>query len=517
MRAAQTAGSPLPLSRRSLLAAPALLVGGGPALAQAAPRPFDYDDVRARAADLARAPHQPPQSNLPPEWRALGYDQYQEIRFRRERSIPLGGSGFSLQAFHPGFLFARTVGLNRVSADGAVSHIPYAADLFEFGKNAVPPVAADLGFAGFKVLYPLNEPDKRDEVIAFLGASYFRFLGRGQRYGLSARGLAVGSGDPQEPEEFPFFRDFWIVEPSSHPGRLTILALLDSPSGTGAYEFTVTPGDQTTVDVRATLYARGEWRRIGLAPLTSMFHSRVGPRLDRDEFRPQVHDSDTLAARSEGRRLARALDNPAEVRLSDFGGDVRAFGLLQRERRFEAYQDLEANYHLRPSYWVEAGERWPEGSLKLVELPTQSEAEDNIVAFWRPARPIPAGGGAEWFYRLTALGADATPALGRFAGFAAGRADEDGQAWLWRSVWLDFGGGDLLYAARDIGRLELATEGSSGQVSVARLTPHPGIGGVRAVVDVRGPRPGPLVVRAELRRGGRALTETAEFVLRPRG
>jgi glucans biosynthesis protein len=503
-------------TRRALLGAAPVFLGLHGARAQRQSRlAVEYEDVQRLAAQLANTPHNRPASDLPSELQDLSYDQYKDIRFRPERTIALGQSAFAVQTFHPGFLFKHSVNLNIVTATG-VSPVPYSADFFNFGKNRPPKVSSNIGFAGFKVIYPLNQPGKLDEVISFLGASYFRFLGRGQRYGASARALAVGSGDPNEPEEFPFLKEFWLIEPSSER-QLTMLALLDSVSGTGAYEFIVTPSEETEVQVRATLYARKEWGRLGIAPLTSMFYTRKGPRIDPNEFRPQVHDTDTLLVRYEGRWLVRSLDNPQVFRHTNVASEVQGFGLTQRERRFDAYQDVEANYHLRPGYWIEPSADWREGFLHLVELPTKSETEDNIVAFWQPPRSLPAGQSMEWRYRIRALSADPPHDLGRFLGFQASRAKDIGDAWLSRSVVLDFAGGDLEYALKDLGSLQLATECAPGSVVSSRLLPRRSQQGVRAMMEVRGPKPGPLLIRAELRQGERTLTEVAAFVLNPEG
>jgi glucans biosynthesis protein len=59
--------------------------------------------------------------------------------------------------------------------------------------------------------------------------------------------------------------------------------------------------------------------------------------------------------------------------------------LLQRDRDFASYQDLFNPYHRVPSVWVEPKGNWGDGEMHLVELSTQKEAADNIVAFWDPA------------------------------------------------------------------------------------------------------------------------------------
>src|SRR5690606_20142066 len=142
------------------------------------------------------------------------YDQHRDIRFRPDRArwraenLP-----FELMFFHPGWLFTYPVQMNEVR-DGKATHIAFDGRDFDYGKNEIDPQEfADIGFAGVRVHYPLNTPQYKDELIVFLGASYFRAVSRGARYGLSARGLAIdtvgGSG-----EEFPQFVEFWFERPA---------------------------------------------------------------------------------------------------------------------------------------------------------------------------------------------------------------------------------------------------------------------------------------------------------------
>src|SRR3712207_2101704 len=246
------------LSRRtllqSLLAATALSASSQWAWAQQqngvpAPTPFRYEDVVRRARELAAAPFEAPPAQLPEPLNRLSFDDYRDIRFRPERALLATGNGpFRMQLFHLGFLFQRPVTVN-VIREGVPTPVPYQRELFDYGKNRIErPLPVNLGFAGFRLHYPLNDPRVMDELIAFLGASYFRFLGRGQRYGLSARGLALNVEGP-EPEEFPFFKEFWIEMPAPGADRAIVYALLDSPSVTGAYRFEV--------------YPRSEERRVG--------------------------------------------------------------------------------------------------------------------------------------------------------------------------------------------------------------------------------------------------------------
>ena len=206
----------LDINRRKLLAgiAAATSLPRVSALAQQSPEPakatpsFGYEDVVKRARDLAGAPFDAQIPPLPDSIAHLDFDAWRDIRFKADKLL-LGqpGTPFRLELFHLGHLYKRPVTVN-VLRDGLPAPVPYTASLFDYGHNkfdgALP---INLGFAGFRLHYPLNAPHVMDEVIAFLGASYYRFLGRGQRYGLSARGLAIGAG---EQEEFPFFREFWI-------------------------------------------------------------------------------------------------------------------------------------------------------------------------------------------------------------------------------------------------------------------------------------------------------------------
>ncbi|MBY0338543.1 MAG: glucan biosynthesis protein [Acetobacteraceae bacterium] len=327
--------------------------------------------VEAMAAALAAAPYAPPDEALPEALAALDYDGYRRLAFE---AAPPALGGFRVMPFHRGYLFRPRVALNLVE-DGAAR--PWAYDAAAF--RHAPAAGGDLGFAGFRLLWPLNAPDRWDEVVSFLGASYFRALGQGQAYGLSARGLALGLGGH---EEFPGFRAFWIAGGAT---RATVHALLDGPSLAGAYAITVSPGTATVMEVRAALYARVPGLDVGIAPASSMFWYGHAPPGER---RPAVHDSDALLLETTaGERLLRPLDNPAAPRVTDLPApSPRGFGLLQRRRGFAAFGDEEARYDARPSLWTEPLGDWGEGVLRLLELPARDEYHDNIALAWRPAR-----------------------------------------------------------------------------------------------------------------------------------
>ncbi|HEY9234843.1 MULTISPECIES: OpgD/OpgG family glucan biosynthesis protein [Phenylobacterium] len=368
--------------------------------AQAAPaRSFSEAQVRSMARDLARRPYVPQSRELPEVLSRLSYDEYRDIRFNPAQAYwKAEGLPFQLQFFHRGHLFKERVDLFEVQGGRAVP-IAYSADQFNFKKGAPAGLPSDLGFAGFRIHSQINTPEYYDEVAVFLGASYFRAVAKGMLYGLSARGLAIGAG---EKEEFPSFKTFWIERPARGANSLVIHALMDSPSCAGAYRFVVTPGVTTVFDVRCRIFARKTIANIGVAPLTSMFFFAGDATRRFDDFRPRVHDSDGLAiANGAGERIWRPLSNPGYVQLSDFRDKApRGYGLIQRERRYDSFQDLEARYERRPSLWVEPKGSWGAGHVRLVELPTQTEFDDNIVAFWTPQGGVKAGRSADFAYRL---------------------------------------------------------------------------------------------------------------------
>lgn len=369
--------------------------------------PMNYERLTEQARALAAQRWQPTPSRTPDALRQLSYDQMRAIRFKPERALWRSDAGpYELMLFHLGKYQTEPVRLHELRADGE-QLLPYQAADFDYGFNQQldPAAWGDIGHAGFRVHAALNQPGYKDELAVFQGASYFRALGRGQHYGLSARGLAVdtvgGTG-----EEFPRFTDFWIVHPGAvapaAPGvaaaptaPLVVLALMDSPRVAGAYRFEISPGLSTRMTVQATLFLRDGTVRIstlGIAPLTSMFnHGENQPH--REDFRPEVHDSDGLMlATGEGEWLWRPLQNPRHPLVTSFATrSPRGFGLMQRDRQFSSYEDAEARYEARPSAWVTPLGDWGAGRVELVQLPTPDETHDNIVAYWVPAQ-LPAPG-----------------------------------------------------------------------------------------------------------------------------
>lgn len=348
---------------------------------------FGYSDVSQKARQLAEKPYRDEPPNLPSELQNLTYQQYWDIRYKPERFLWHGTRlPFEIAFFHRGSRFVHPVKINVISADG-VREVRFDPADFDYGGMKVDPrKISGLGFAGFRVHYPLNTSKYKDEVLSFLGASYFRALGQGQRYGISARGLAVDTA-LMSGEEFPRFVEFWIEHPSPGAKELKIYALLDSRRVTGAYQFVLRPGNETLMDVRARIYPREKVEKFGIAPLTSMYFFGENQPPTTEDIRPEVHDSDGLSVHSgSGEWLWRPLVNPRRLLVTSFGvTNPQGFGLMQRDRVFNSYQDPHMRYELRPSVWVEPKEKWGDGRVELVQIPTPDETNDNIVAFWVPA------------------------------------------------------------------------------------------------------------------------------------
>jgi glucans biosynthesis protein len=466
------------------------------------------DQARALAAEPFGALEQP----LPEALAGLSHEQHGGIRFRPDRAL-WKGQGLDAQAqfFHLGSRFRAPVHLYEV-ADSLAREVLYDEMLFDFGEG-IPELDLpdDLGFAGFRLHAPLNRPDVLGEFAVFLGASYFRAIGRDQRYGISARGVAIDTGLPKD-EEFPAFRRFWLERPAPGADQVVLHALLDGPSLSGAYSFRIVPGRTTIMEVEATLFPREAIELLGIAPLTSMFLFGPNDRQGVDDFRPGVHDSDGLQIWSgAGEWSWRPLVNPQALRLSLFGDkDPKGFGLMQRARGFAAYQDLEARYELRPSLWVEPLESWGSGHVRLIEIPSPREIYDNIVAFWVPREPVEAGSEWAFKYRLHwGEGPPTRPDLGEVVAtrLGVGGDTEEERGGGLRRLVIDFAGGQLQQMPGDA-PLEAVVSVLGGEIIEPSARKNEVTGGWRAAFDLRPDGDGPVELRCALRAAERTLTET---------
>ena len=479
---------------------------------------FGLDDVALRASKLAASPYQKPAGTLPKSVKALTYDQHRDIRFRPDRALWRNAKlPFEIMFFHPGWFHEDTVVIHEVWAEG-VRDIPFDPDVFDYGRNKIDrEELAGLGYAGFRVHFPVNTPTYKDEVLVFLGASYFRGLGRGQRFGLSARALAIDTAE-NGGEEFPRFVEFWIERPPPTAKELSIYALLDSPRAAGAYRFVLRPGATTALDVEARLFLRKNVAKLGLAPLTSMFFFGANQRSAREDYRPRVHDSEGLSIQaSEKNWIWRPLVNPKRLLVTSFAlTNPRGFGLMQRGREFGDYQDLEARYDLRPSAWVELKGHWGPGRVELVQIPVPDETHDNIVAYWvpdwqpRPKDVLP------YSYRLLwQKDRDVRPPMGWVSETRRGRGfvkAADGSV----ELHVDFEGPTLnRMPPGSTVDVVLSVDGN-GEVREQRALRNEATGGWRLTVRVRrvdGNKP--VELWAHLNRGKEVLTETWSYILPP--
>lgn len=365
---------------------------------------FSHDALITYARALAGQPYQAPDTALPEGLQDMDYQKYAAIRFDENRAIWLSQPhGFVVEPLHRGFIYNAPVDLFTVE-DGRVLLVPYDPGLFDFGEIGPPAGDADLGFSGFRLKAPFISPDRLDEFALFQGASYLRAVARSQTYGPLARGLAINTGEP-EGEQFPFFRSFWIERPELGSKKLTVHALLDSEGATGAFRLVIEPGGTTTMDVEARLFPRVKIEHIGIAPLTSMYFFGPNDREGVDDIRLAVHKSAGLQILSEaGEWIWRPLQNPKTLQVSALTQrSPKGYGLLQRNRDVAAFEDDLHRYERVPSVWVEPKSDWGEGSVHLVEIPSEAEIHDNIVSYWRPKDPLEAGSEHIFAYRLSWL------------------------------------------------------------------------------------------------------------------
>jgi len=469
---------------------------------------FGFDDVAREADRVARAPYrQPPPAD--PALAALSYDAYRQQRFRPERSTWRdGGTPYELQFFSRGRGFTRELALHEV-VGGEVRPLRVPATAFEGGAPA--------GAAGVRVHRWVDAPRRQsEELIAFLGASYYRMVAPGLAYGLSARALAVdtvgGAG-----EEFPAFTTFWFVRPQPGDADVRFYALLESPRVSGAYAFVLRPGTTAQVEVRARLTLRAPVARLGIAPLTSMFLAGENqPPLD--DYRPEVHDSDGLQiAAGSGEWIWRPLSNPRGVFVTGFAMPaLRGYGLMQRDRQFASYHDLEARYDLRPSAWIEPLGDWGAGRVELLQFHTPDETHDNIGAYWVPDRVPPPGQPFEFAWRMTVSDSQPLPPGARAVQSRRGHGYREAAIPASQlQLHVDFAGPALERA--DDARVE-AVAGGNANVRNLRAIAHRNTvtGGWRVALDFeRVDARQPVELRVFLREGGRTLSETWAYALAP--
>ncbi|MBN9588849.1 MAG: glucan biosynthesis protein D [Alphaproteobacteria bacterium 64-11] len=492
-------------------------LAAGEAVRLGPPQPFSFDMLAGRAAKSASQPYRAPVPPAPELIAGIDFDAVQKIKFRPDHALWRGRAGQDPIAFFHLNRYSGDPVLLHTIEDGKARQILYGSDYFDYGSSGLDPrKLGNLGFSGFRVM---DGQDAPTDWLAFQGASYFRSSGQDGQYGASARGIAVDTGGPQ-PEEFPRFTQFWL-EP--HAGGITIFALLDGPSVTGAYRFDAVKKHTVTIDVEARLFFRRDIARLGLAPLTSMYWYGENQRDKAADWRPEIHDNDGLALwTGAGERIWRPLINPPAVQTNSFlDTDPKGFGLIQRDRDFDHYQDDGAFYEKRPGIWIEPRGAWGKGEVQLVEIPTDDEIHDNIVAYWRPAETAKAHGSMHFAYRL--YWQDSIPdypaGIARVVATRLGRGGIPG-AIPWprdkTKFVVDFTGGPLASMAQRYD-VEPVITASHGTVDGAYVIKVVGTPLWRALFDLQFTGTAPVDLRLYLRLNGKTLSETWLYQYFPPG
>ncbi len=468
-------------------------------------QPFSFERLVERTRDLAARPFDPGREVA--DWQAnLSAEAWRKLEPRVDRLIWADSPAYRVRPYPAGWIHRRPVQLHLVE-DGVAVRWVAAAELFELGELASRTAPGDdLGLAGFSILFPLAGSELFEPLLTFLGASYFRAVGRGTVPGAGARGLALNTGLGR-PEEFPAFREFYLVRPQQPFDPLTLYALLDSPSVAGAYRFEVVVRDQTRIDIDANLFFRAPVEQVGVAPLSGMFQWGSHDRSGIDDVRPAVHDVEGLAMwTAAGELLWRPVANPSELRLSVLVDEnPRGFGLLQRTRDPRAFEDLDARFEARPNLWVVPRGTWGKGSVRLIEVPSQDERRDNIVAFWTPEGAVGAGQELRFSYGLVwSLAPPIEPSLART------RSTRVGQAGTGRRVVIEF---ERPAGAPPAAKLEARVGAANAKLGPVSLRDNPHGPAWRVTFDVEPIGAGPVELRCVLVAGERPVSETWIFRL----
>ncbi len=472
-----------------------------------------FEDLISFAEAASQEPYVPPIVPKPELIDLVNYSAHWQIKFRKDASFFPGAKDAAVQLFHPGRFFPEPVGIYMRDAQGETREVPFGKNVFDMPEdNPAQDLPEGYGFAGFRVM----RPDMKPDWVSFLGASYFRTDGPEAQYGLSARGLALNTGLNQ-PEEFPRFSAFWLGPPETEGDDLSVWALLEGPSVTGAYRFGLVKdaafGRGHVTRVSAHIFLREDVERFGIAPLTSMYWYSESDRVIGKDWRPEIHDSDGLAlATGSGERIWRPLNNPSALSTSSFfDNNPRGFGLVQRDRDFNHYQDDGVFYDKRPSAWVRPHGDWGRGAVQLIEIPTEDETFDNIVAYWVPETPARKGDSFVFAYDIEWRARD--PENQNVAIVVATRQGQGGipgdpiPEGVGKIV-IDFEGEVLDGLDRQSG-VEAVVEANNGTI-VEPIGAYPIVGTKqwRLAFDFRQSDAGPVSLRAYLRHQGKALTET---------
>ena len=510
-------------------AAGLLLRGGLPAFAQSAlklgsPEAFSFDKLKDTARQMASGPYVAPREPDKEIVEKINYEEWGKITFNTDQALFVDGPGqFPVTFFHIGKFFQKSVEMHVVD-DGQARTVVYNQDMFNMPSDSpARQLPAGIGFAGLRIQESREGSLdwRKNDWTAFLGASYFRAIGELYQYGQSARGLAIDVAVAGRDEEFPDFTHIYIETPKAKSDTVVLYALLDGPSVTGAYKFGMTRGKGVIMDIEHTLNLRKDISRLGIAPLTTMYWFSETAKPTAIDWRPEVHDSDGLALwTGSGEHIWRPLNDADKTTASAFSDQSpKGYGTLQRDRVFDHYLDG-VYYDKRPSLWVEPKGDWGRGAVHLVEIPTDDEIHDNIVAMWVPADPATAGKTYAFQYKLSWLAEE--PFSSGLARCMATRLGRGGQPGLprppgVRKFMVDFLGGPLEKLPFGV-KPEMTLWSSRGHYTDYQYTeavPDGVNGHWRAQFDLVVDGSDPVEMRCVLKRGDEILSETWAFQYHP--
>jgi periplasmic glucans biosynthesis protein len=516
------------LNRRTLLQTLSLLPLAGALKAQETNLAFgtafnfSYDILKKQALALSQKPYAPSPKPSPELVSKIDYDAHGKLKYKYDAAA-LADTAFPVTFQHVGQYFPFSVKMHQVEGEKA-KEILYSQNLFTVpdGHVAKGLKQDPSAFAGLWLMEgKAGDWKKKEPWATWLGASYFRAVGELGQVGLSARGLALSPGQGPGPEEFPQFVSFYLKAAAREDEPVTIYALLDSPSVTGAYKFLCSRGKGVVMEIEKTLYLRKDVPNIAIAPLTSMYWYSETIKPTAIDWRPEVHDSDGLALfTGTGERIWRPLNNPTRTMTSSFvDNNPRGFGLLQRDREFLHYLDG-VKYEKRPSAWVEPLGQWGKGAVQLVELPTDDEIHDNIVAAWVPEKAPKAGDVLTYKYKLHWLADEPTPTpLARVTATRLGRGGQPGQTRPQgvRKFLVEFNGGPLVSLPKGVlpQAVLTASRGTFGAYQYMEAVPNEIAGHWRVQFDLQVEGVEPVEMRCFLKLGETIASETWSYQYHP--
>ena len=459
----------------------------------AVPPQEPFSLIIQKARTKAERTYKPTEMQVPDFVQALTETQWRALAFKPDQSPWYRlNTPFDIAFFHPGFIYNRQVNMHAIN-DGHISALTFQPEMFTYSNKSLQDKVRESvpGFAGLQIIYPLNDNSSRDPIASFLGASYFRGAGRHAQKGILSRALALNTA-LSNGEEFPYFQEFWIEPPKPEDKHVTLFALLDSPSLTGAYRFAITPGTSTIMDVEARIFLRkgAIWpQKIGMAPLTSMFLYSEMDNGRSGDYRPEVHNSDGLLfSAGENNWSWMPLTNPGRLEISSISTEsLRGFGLLQRDNVFDHYQDIANRFDQRSSVWVEPQGDWGAGKIELIQIPSTEEIHDNITAFWVPDTLAPEGGqpplALSFAYKLYWMTPGVTPhALGKVAATRLVKSQDTAR------FFIDFESETLKSLPADVGLTSLVVAPENAPITRKQLVKNPATGGWRLSFSVKLPR-----------------------------